>query len=496
MRKNLYLGLISLLCLFSLMACSDDDNYTPVVALKEVKITPKGQAISISLINENINAIELNNASDSIAFDVPTESIQQSVIDVTTTIGVGIEVYYKGELVQNGNTIVDATQPIQLEVRGYNQSHWYTLHVYQEQEFREGEEPRLKSSDMRKAGINANAYDYDVIVFKNRFYAIVSSLRDESTSDYQLYASDNGIIWEEVQYNCVDVNNAPVTIGGRGARLAIANNRMYVLGGGRYDGSDKYGYGPEMSGTSAKVSNWRSFSTDDGINFKVDTIGIKYVQSGSTLKRRIPTPTSYPNVTSYKNKLYYSGGFSSQFFGMWQSTNQFYASEDGKNWDSVSPAGGVVLSNVKECAYFVFKGKLWLLGGFTNFISKSNIRSLIYSTEDGINWTLETDSPAFGKLSGMKVAATDDVVYLFGGEYFSEDGKRVLSDKIYRSTDAVHWEVVPVISDKYTPRRASRVVVKDGVAYIFGGMQNPSSDNYCYPVDADLLFDTYVMTLQ
>lgn len=496
MRKNLYFGLLGMVGLLALSSCSDDDDVTPLVALKEARLTPAEQAISVSFVPKDVFTFDVSNASDSIAFDVPREALKQSTLEVTTTVGVGIEVYYQGEPVQ-GSVVVDATQPIELEVRGYDESRHYTLHAVQEQVLKQGEEPRLKSSDMRKAGLNPNVYDYDMILFKDKFYAVTASLNAETKlAEYQLYTSDNGIMWDEVPYTCKDKDGKDVTVGGRGARLAVANGRLYVLGGGRYDGTDKYGDGPELSWGVPTVANWRSFSTEDGVNFKVDTIGIQYKQNGSKLVRRAPTPTSYPIVASYKNDLYYAAGYPGEVFGMWQSTNQFQCSADGVNWDAVELGGSLNLSIVKECAYFVFKDRLWMLGGFKNFISTSNMNTEIYSTADGQDWTLEKSNPSFGNLSGMNVAVVDDVIYLLGGEYYNEEGAKVISNKIYRSENGKDWEEVTTVSEKYVSRRSSRVVVKEGVAYIFGGYKDPSNGNYAYPTDKDTLFDTYTMTLQ
>lgn len=490
MRKPLLYcySLIGLLCATMMPACSDDDP-TPFVAIKEVRITPAEQAISVTCTGTAYSST-LDNSNDSVAYDVPAEALRQSRMEVQTTVGPGIQAYYQNAPV-SGTLTVDASQPFELEVRGYGQSRTYTVNVLQEQTNKPGKEPRLKSSDMRAMGINPNVLDFDVALFRDRFYAITTS----STGGviyYQLYVSDNGISWEEVPYTCADAAGNPTAIGGRGARLAVFNDRMYVLGGGRYDGTDSFGNAAELSWGLPTVSNWRSFSTADGVTFQVDTIGIGYNESN---RRRIPTPTAYPTVTVFDNNIFYQGGYAGQVFGMWQFTTQLSVCSDGKNWDTAQ-TGDVTLTNRHMAAWYVFKGRLYILGGTRNFVSSSALQSDLYSSADGTTWTLEAESTALGALHSLRVVTTDDVAYAFGGECYNDAGEKVVSDKIYRSTDGVTWEEVATVSSAYTARRSPVVVVKDGTAYIFGGYSGPSSGSYAYPTDQDTLFDTYTMELR
>jgi hypothetical protein len=95
---------------------------------------------------------------------------------------------------------------------------------------------------------------------------------------------------------------------------------------------------------------------------------------------------------------------------------------------------------------------------------------------------------------GMTPVCGDNAVYLVGGEYI-DNAKRVLSDKIYRSTDCIHWEAISTGS-KYTARRLPQVAVKDGYAYIFGGYTTPSTKSYGYDLTTVPAFDTYFFKLQ
>lgn len=479
MKKHSFLGLAGLLCLSAFTACSDDDP-TPLVAIKEVRITPADNAVSVACTG-TAYSLQLDNKNDSVGYDVPVETLKQASMQVTTTVGVGIEAYYQGQLVGDKVT-VDATQPIQLEVRGYGQTRSYTVNVYQAHVA--GEEPALKSSDMRQMGVNPKAFDFDVTLFNDKFYAVTSSKKEDGVISYQLYASDNGIKWNEVNYTCTNAENQPSAIGGRGARLAVLGNRMYVLGGGRFDGPDEFGNDAELSWGSATVANWRSFSTADGVTFKADI---------AAAEKKHPDPTCYSTVAVLADKIYYQGGFSGQAFGQWQCGNQFLSSGDGKTYEELN--SNIGLQSRHQASYFELNGKLWILGGYNSFISESQFKSDVHSSVDGVNWTKEAETTEIGKIAGAKVVKSDEnVLYAFGGECFV-DGKQVISDKVYRSTDGIHWEAVKVAA-LYVPRRSPKVVVKGNIAYIFGGYSDISDGFYGYPTDKDTLFDLYTMTLK
>ena len=52
---------------------------------------------------------------------------------------------------------------------------------------------------LRKMGINPSAYDFDVAVFNDKFYAITSA-KVNDLIEYQLYESENGIVCRRI--NC------------------------------------------------------------------------------------------------------------------------------------------------------------------------------------------------------------------------------------------------------------------------------------------------------
>lgn len=494
---NKYFVYLSI-ALFStgLFSCDDDENYDPALGLTSVQFTPYDNAVGYTChINQTTK--EIDNDSDPVAFDVSATDLQRAVMTVNTTLGVGLQLYCNGTEVTGDNVTVDLTNPVDLEVRGYNKSVHYTFKsVNQATSIPEDEPVLLKSTNMRAMGIDPNTYSYQVTYFNNEFLCFASAYDSENDlATYHLYSSDNGVKWTERTYG----PDAVQAVGGQEATLRQWGNRLYVLGGARCKGTDAWGNAAESSWGMPACDWWRSHSTTDGTTFRCDTVGVKgnWVTSwGSTSNSALPSACAAPNVAVFNNKMYLKGAHTVSFY-QWQGSTMFKVTEDGTNWTTIPMSvNNMYATRRLQDAFFVFKGKLWSIGGFRSYITANNLQQEVYSSEDAENWVLENEEPPFGKMFGMKAAVKgDEVVYLIGGEYFNEDGQRELSNRIYRSTDGIHWEEVEVGS-KYTARRNPQIAVKDGYAYIFGGYTTPTSDYYGFPTSQVPAFDTFVLELK
>lgn len=476
-----------------LISCNESDDYTPAIAIQSVSIVPYENTVSY-LCTGNYNSNILDNKQDPVAFDVAKENLQKATLTATTTLGVGVQAYYNGELLTAEGVTVDATKPIQLEVRGYNISRTYTVQVEQATSMPENEHLVIKSTDMRMMGVDKNTYSYNTAGFNGKIYCFSSGLNG-STAEYKIFSSDNGVKWEEVKYGPDDLQ----AIGGNGVALITYHDRLFALGGSRTKGTDQWGNAPELNWGMPSINYWRSVSTADGQTFRCDTIGTKGEWSTNyngkpVWKNYSPTPTTNLSTVVFNDKMYIKGG-SYYGFGMLQGLRAYMVCEDGTNWKNIDIKGETV-NNHNQDAFFTFKGKMWSIGGFKSYINQKNIVTGIYSSANGVDWTQEAENGPFGAMWGMTAAVGEDAVYLIGGESLSNDGsKRILSDKIYRSTDAIHWEEV-TSSSKYTARRNARVAILGDYAYIFGGYNTPS-DTYGNSKDTDTpMFDTFILELK
>lgn len=494
MRKQLIYCFIAMLSI-GLWSCDDDENYDPAVAIKSVSIVPYNNTVDY-LCTGNYNSLVLNNENDKVDFYVDKEDLKKATMTVSTTLGLGKEInaFYNGELIGEEGVTVDATQPFQVEVRRNNQSKIYTVTVEQATSIPENEHLVIKSTNMRKVGLDPNTYSYDVTSFNGRLYCFTSATNGV-TADYRIFSSEDGVIWDEVNYG----PNTLQAVGGSGTKLVVNNNRLYALGGARIKCTDKWGNAPENNWGMPDITYWRSFSTADGQTFQCDTIGTKgewgTSWDGSPMWKNFkPYAVTNADALTFNGKMYLKGG-AYYGFGMLQNYSQYLECEDGTNWKSITINSNANVDRRVQDAFFVFKGKMWSIGGFTSWINSNNIETSIYSSTDGKNWTLEAESAAFGKMWGMKVVANENVAYMIGGEYLDESGMHAVSDKIYRSIDGIHWEAVSSCA-KYVARRCPSVTIFNGYGYIFGGYSTVSG-SYGAAGDSDLpLFDTYMFELK
>jgi hypothetical protein len=154
---------------------------------------------------------------------------------------------------------------------------------------------------------------------------------------------------------------------------------------------------------------------------------------------------------------------------------------------------------------YTFKGKTFVAGGIQNFVGPQYAQTAVYSTTDGgLTWTEETADGGFGAMWNMRVAGTDDVLYMVGGEYHVPTGEvddegnplyeLALSNKIFRSTDGVNWTELTgenAMPDTYVGRSRPCLVVDGDMLWIFGG-RGICSGFYGAPDAADeIIFDTW-----
>ncbi len=115
-------------------------------------------------------------------------------------------------------------------------------------------------------------------------------------------------------------------------------------------------------------------------------------------------------LVSFRDKIWMFGGFDSAYL------SEVWSSSDGLNWQKVaadSPWG----DNRVDFDVIVFDNKMWLLGGFklNDNWSILTFQNDIWSTVDGVHWTLEKNNAEWSARSSFGLTEYNNKLWLSGG---------------------------------------------------------------------------------
>jgi hypothetical protein len=147
-------------------------------------------------------------------------------------------------------------------------------------------------------------------------------------------------------------------------------------------------------------------------------------------------------------------------------TNDIWSSADGKTWDRVIP--NAPFSPRSGMGVAVFNNRLWVIGGRVEIggSSGNGLKNDVWSSADGINWTLVTPSADFGPRSDMGVAVFDNRLWVIAG---GEEGN--LKNDVWSSSDGMNWTQVTADAP-FSPRYGKGVAVFDNKLWMIGGVSD------------------------
>ena len=342
MKKSLWILGAALCCGVAFVACDDDDEAQAAVGILSATVTPAGSLISYNCAP---NGMVLENTTDSVQWDVSDAALANAVVKATPTLGCTVS--YNGQAISEAGVTINVTSPVTLQVSdAAGTTVTYTLNVVRATTA-SGEAVSIKSSTFQGFPASASLLDWDMAYFKDKFYAIVTSL-DGTMENYQLFSSVDGLNWTEVAYQTslagtsVPDSIGGYVIGGENARLVVFNDKMYVLGGARTKGPDKYGNPADMEDPGwmdpyPVLNAWRSYSTSDGVTFECDTVGMTYTNDAGEIADYNDLACAGMNVAALNGKLYMKSALNPLMMGMWQGLNKYAYTSNGKDWVSIAP---------------------------------------------------------------------------------------------------------------------------------------------------------------
>lgn len=174
-------------------------------------------------------------------------------------------------------------------------------------------------------------------------------------------------------------------------------------------------------------------------------------------KSNLPNRIFYGS-TVFNGKIWIFGGFDGKNY-----YNDVWNSVDGVRWTRVSDRAAWSPRNVGHIGNaVVFRNRIWIIGGgVIDGDPKNNPKSddEIWSSADGIKWTLETDK---SNISAGTPIVFDDKLWLVGAN--RGDGNFARSSLV--TNDGVNWREE---SAPWSPRGYVAAWIFDNKLYITGG---------------------------
>lgn len=268
-----------------------------------------------------------------------------------------------------------------------------------------------------------------IIKFDDRMFIIGGKHTTFDTETYynDIWSSENGIDWQlETQHAQFPARSQH--------KVIEFNNKLWLFGGEipRQGGGTSYG-----------ADVW---SSEDGVNWQLVYEGI-YVKDVVVFNERI-----------------------------WAfEENNIYSSETGNEWvqevsnwaQMFQPENTANPADRFREQFIVFKNKIWLIGGQSN--QDYLVKSDVWSSEDGVNWVIETSNAQFGERMGHALAVFEDKLWLSGG-YGGRDES--LND-IWSSEDGINWTLQNEKISKVMGHQNHQITSFDNKMWLYGDLGDP-----------------------
>jgi len=111
---------------------------------------------------------------------------------------------------------------------------------------------------------------------------------------------------------------------------------------------------------------------------------------------------------------------------------------------------------------------------FPPVIPTSEFFNDVWSSRDGVNWTLLTDDAPWAGRAGLSAIVFRDEIYVMAGSVNDDPDiiggppTRQLFNDVWRSKDGIDWELLTGDAP-WAPRAGADLVVKGGYIYLLGG---------------------------
>lgn len=174
-------------------------------------------------------------------------------------------------------------------------------------------------------------------------------------------------------------------------------------------------------------------------------------------------------VFLFKNKMWLMGGLNgnakvgeNHLVEYWTAPhfNDIWNTEDGFNWTQVATSSA--WAPRRSMSVVFFNDKLWMFGGWSPITGYSND---IWNSDDGINWTQVIKNAEWPAREGQLATVFQNKIWLIGGVNYDQ---RQTKNDIWYSENGIDWTQVENIPWK--PRWDHAISVHNEKLFLIGGM--------------------------
>ena len=137
--------------------------------------------------------------------------------------------------------------------------------------------------------------------------------------------------------------------------------------------------------------------------------------------------------------------------------SEVWSSFDGENWDLVTDSAAFPSRRNHQLASF--KGKLWLIGGLRDQGSSNYYSNDIWSSTDGVNWVQEVTDAPFPERTSHQLLVHNDRLWIIAGAYLND---------VWSSQDGTTW-TLETENTGFPSRYNHKSISHDEKLWVVGG---------------------------
>lgn len=144
-----------------------------------------------------------------------------------------------------------------------------------------------------------------------------------------------------------------------------------------------------------------------------------------------------PMAVVFGDRMWVMGGWHNGRLPGHSASNQVWSSQDGVSWRQVTKAAG--WSPRLAGGLVEHRGRLWILGGTENYYfgDDKSLRNDVWSSADGGEWRLETASAGWSPRAYHQAAVLNGRIFVLGGGNYVPAYHA--KNDVWSSEDGVHW---------------------------------------------------------